>query len=77
MIKLLDITRQDKILRKLIFEDIKNVVMRNQFILGKEVSLFEKEFAKYCNTKYAIGVGNGTDALLLALKALNLKKTLK
>ena len=74
MIKLLDITRQDKILRKLIFEDIKNVVMRNQFILGKEVSLFEKEFAKYCNTKYAIGVGNGTDALLLALKALNLKK---
>lgn len=39
------------------------------YILGKNVLLFEKEFAKYCGTKYCIGVGNGMDALELILRA--------
>ena len=39
------------------------------YILGSEVSLFEKEFATYIGVNHAIGVGNGTDALYLALKA--------
>ncbi len=34
---------------------------------------FEKVFAEYCNSKYCVGVGNGLDALFLALKALNVK----
>ncbi len=40
------------------------------FILGKEVEAFEPEWATYCGTQYAIGVGNGTDAIMLALCAL-------
>ena len=40
------------------------------FILGAEVEAFEEAFARYCGTKYAVGVANGTDALMLALKAL-------
>ena len=74
MIKLLDINRQDKNVRKIILKDFNNIINKSSYILGKEVSLFEKEFAKFCQSKFAIGVGNGTDALLLALKSLNLKK---
>ena len=40
------------------------------YIEGKEDEAFEKAFAEYCNTDYCIGVGNGLDALMLALKAL-------
>lgn len=40
------------------------------FILGAEVAAFEQEFAAYCETAHAVGVGNGTDAIMLALKAL-------
>lgn len=42
------------------------------FILGEQVELFEKEFAEFCGTKYAIGVGNGLDAIYFILKALGI-----
>lgn len=42
------------------------------YIEGKEDEAFEKEFAAYCGTKYCIGVGNGLDALMLALKGLGI-----
>lgn len=42
------------------------------FIQGEEYNIFEEEFAKYCNTKYSIGVGNGLDALYLILKAMDI-----
>ena len=44
------------------------------FILREEVSKFEDNMAKYTGTKYGIGVGSGTDALFLSLKALGIKK---
>lgn len=40
------------------------------YIEGKEDESFEKAFAEYCSSKYCVGVGNGLDALMLALKAL-------
>ena len=40
------------------------------YIGGEEDKRFEEGFAKYCDTKYCIGVGNGLDALMLSLKAL-------
>src|SRR5215210_1733008 len=40
------------------------------FVLGPEVAAFEDEFADYCRTAHAIGVGNGTDALTIALMAM-------
>mgnify|MGYP006097833883 FL=1 len=73
-IKFLDIYNQDKKIFKKILANISRAIKNNKFILTKEVSEFEKKFAKYCNTKYAIGVANGTDALYLALKSLNLKE---
>ncbi len=42
------------------------------YIEGKEDAAFEEAFSKFCGTKYCIGVGNGLDALMLALKALGI-----
>ena len=47
---------------------------KGQYILGKEVENFENNFSNYIGTKYCIGVGNGLDALTIALKSLNLPK---
>lgn len=44
----------------------------NDYILGKEVKDFEEKFADYCGTKYAVGCGNGLDAIYLVLKALGI-----
>lgn len=49
---------------------VDKVLQNNRLILGDEVTEFEKQFAKYCNAKYAIGCGNGLDALTLILHAL-------
>ncbi|MFQ5912853.1 MAG: DegT/DnrJ/EryC1/StrS family aminotransferase [Nitrospinota bacterium] len=51
-------------------EAVERVLAAGNFILGEEVEAFEKEFAEFCGTKAAVGVANGTDALMLALKAL-------
>jgi dTDP-4-amino-4,6-dideoxygalactose transaminase len=48
---------------------INTVVESQQFILGLQVHALEEEVAKYCGTKFAVGVASGTDALLLALHA--------
>ena len=72
MIKFLDIYKQDKNLHNLFIRDIKKLFKKGDFILGKEVEKFEKNFAKYCGTRFAISCGNGTDALTIALKSLNL-----
>lgn len=50
------------------------LINSGQYILGDSVNNFEREFAKYVGTKYAIGVGSGTDALYLSLRYLNLNK---
>lgn len=49
-----------------------NVYKKNWFIKGEEVKKFEKEFAEYCGAKYAVGCGNGLDALYLILKAMEI-----
>jgi dTDP-4-amino-4,6-dideoxygalactose transaminase len=51
----------------------KRVMEGGWYILGKEVQTFETAFAAYCGTAHCIGVANGLDALMLALKCLNLQ----
>lgn len=48
------------------------VMQKTNFILGEEVTLFEREFATFCDTEYAIGVDSGTSALELILRAFNI-----
>jgi len=52
---------------------IEKVIKTSSFINGEENELFEKEFAKYCNARYAIGVASGSVALDLALEALEIR----
>ena len=59
---------------KKIFRLIEDTVKFNDFTLGRYVDLFEKQFCKYQKVKYAIGVGSGTDAIFLSLKALGIKE---
>lgn len=51
-------------------EAFNRVYTRSWYIEGIEDKVFEKAFAEYCDSKYCVGVGNGLDALMLALKAL-------
>ena len=57
------------------YEDAALKVLRSGgYIGGSEVSLFEEEFAEYYGAKYGISCGNGTDAIVLALRALGISK---
>ncbi|MDD2696655.1 MAG: DegT/DnrJ/EryC1/StrS family aminotransferase [Candidatus Pacebacteria bacterium] len=66
----LDLTAQYKSIKGEIDETIKRVLENTVFIGGKEVEEFEKEIARFCDVKYAIGLNSGTDALFLSLKAI-------
>jgi dTDP-4-amino-4,6-dideoxygalactose transaminase len=52
---------------------VEAVMSRGDFIQGKEVKEFEQEFAKLCGVKHAIGVANGTDSLIICMKAIGIK----
>ena len=72
-VPLLDLKPQYHSLKKELDEAIIKVAESQYFILGPEVSAMEKEFCNYLNCKHAIGVSSGTDALLLALMAIDIK----
>jgi dTDP-3-amino-3,4,6-trideoxy-alpha-D-glucose transaminase len=55
-----------------IHEAISRVIRRGWFVLGPEVERFEAEFAQAMGASYAVGTGNGTDALALILRALGI-----
>ena len=74
MIKFLDLAKQYKTIQNEIDEAIKTVLAEAAFIGGKYVKQFEEEFSAYQEAKYCIGVGNGTDALEIAIEALELPK---
>jgi dTDP-3-amino-3,4,6-trideoxy-alpha-D-glucose transaminase len=61
---------EDPALAARILAAIGAVADTGQFMLGEEVERFEAEFARYCEAAHAVGVSSGTDALLLALRAL-------
>jgi dTDP-4-amino-4,6-dideoxygalactose transaminase len=58
--------------RKEILEAINNVCEKGPYVLGPEVSNFEDEFSAYHGSKYCVGVGSGTDALTLTLRAMGI-----
>jgi len=69
MIPFLDLKQINAQYREELIEACTNVIDSGWYIQGKEHKEFEKEFADYCGTKYAIGVANGLDALILILRA--------
>ena len=77
MTKIINFTNVDPIDNKdisIIKNEIFKVIKKKDFILGNSVKNFESNFAKLSQIKYSVGCASGTDALILALKSLNLKK---
>lgn len=72
-VPLLDLKAQYISIRQEVDEAIQEVVESQQFILGPEVSAMEREIADYCQVKHCIGVTSGSDALIVALMALDIK----
>lgn len=55
-------------------EAMKSVLNSGWYLMGKEKELFEREFAEFCGASYCIGVGNGLEALILILQAMDIGK---
>ncbi|MCL5291415.1 MAG: DegT/DnrJ/EryC1/StrS family aminotransferase [Actinobacteria bacterium] len=69
-IPLVDLVSQHLALSDEIGRTLSDVIADGSFTLGSPVKMFEEEFASYCGARHAIGVGSGSDALHLALRAL-------
>jgi dTDP-4-amino-4,6-dideoxygalactose transaminase len=69
MIPFFDLKQVNEPYLKIFQENLPSFFEKNWYILGEELQSFENNFSKYCGTSYAIGVGNGLDALILILKA--------
>lgn len=72
-VPLLDLKPQYLSLKKELDEAVIKVAESQQFILGNELATMEEDFEKYLNCKHAYGVSSGTDALLLALMAIDIQ----
>lgn len=72
-VKILDLTRQYEGIEKEVETAVCEQMRSGMFIGGKAVADFEQEFAQYIGVKHAISVNSGTDALIIAMKALGIK----
>ena len=72
MVKFLDLKSQYQSIKPEIDEAIQSVIENSAFIGGEHVAQFETNFSNYVGTDYCIGVGNGTDALEIAIEALDM-----
>jgi len=63
-----DLAQQYAAIEVEVDETVRRVLRGTEYILGREVDLFEEEFAAYCESRYAVGVDSGTSALELALR---------
>lgn len=71
-VQLMDVRRQHDEHREEYEKAVIDVLRSGRYIGGENVEKFESEFAKYIGVKYAISCGNGTDSIVIALKALNI-----
>jgi dTDP-4-amino-4,6-dideoxygalactose transaminase len=55
-----------------ILKSVEALLDNGNYILGEDVATFEKRFAEMCQTKYALGIGNGTDTMILSMRALGI-----
>ncbi|GIM52673.1 aminotransferase [Capnocytophaga cynodegmi] len=69
MIQFLDLKSVNNQYKEELIDACSRVINSGWYITGKELETFEKEFASYCGTKFALGVANGLDALILTLRA--------
>ncbi len=73
-VKILDLSRQYELIQEKVEKAVCEQMRSGMYIGGKAVADFEKKFAEYIGVKHAISVNSGTDALVIALKALGIKE---
>jgi len=73
-IPLVDLKAQYKVIEEKSVKAVGEVLSSASYIMGKDVTEFENEFAEYIGVKHAISVGNGTDALVVALMACGIRE---
>ncbi len=71
-IPLVDLATQSRVIKEDVLRRMGDVIDSARYILGREVGEFEEQFAEYCGTKHCVGLANGTDALHMALRALDI-----
>ncbi|MEO8270044.1 MAG: DegT/DnrJ/EryC1/StrS family aminotransferase [Aureliella sp.] len=71
-IPLVDLATQSSRIKEEVLARIGRVIDKANYILGEEVTEFEAEFARYCRVEHCVGVANGTDAIHMALRALDI-----
>jgi len=69
-----DLKDQYQSIKEQVIKEMQRVLNDTDFILGEDVGLFEKEFASYCETKFAVGVDTGISALELSLRAYGIRE---
>ena len=69
-----DFPEEFKKLNKSLMSALFAIGKKGNYILGKELTIFEKDIQKFLNVKHALGVGNWTEGTIMLLKALNFKK---
>lgn len=74
MIKFLDLKKQYESIKENIDQAIQKVITEAAFVGGTHLERFETDFANYQQAKFCIGVANGTDAIEIALEALDIEK---
>jgi len=71
-IQLINLKRQYESIKEEVDKEVLDVLSEGQYIMGKNVKEFEREISEYIGVKHSVSVGNGTDALIIALKALGI-----
>jgi len=72
-VPLFDMTRQYEKIKQEVLQTLDGIFSQGHVILGENVTMFEKEIQQYLHCEHAVGVANGSDALLLAVHSLDLK----
>ena len=73
-IPFIDFKEQNRLIQDEVDSGFKKVFEKGDYILGEQARIFEGAFSKYCEVQYGVGVNSGTDALHLALMALDIKE---
>jgi len=73
-IPFIDFKEQNRLIQSEVDSGFKKVFEKGDYILGEQAHIFEEAFSKYCEVKYGVGVNSGTDALHLALAALDIQE---
>lgn len=73
-IPFIDFKEQNRLIQSEVDVGIKKVFEKGDYILGEQAQIFEKAFAYYCEAQYSVGVNSGTDALHLAMAALDIQE---